>query len=174
MLSKKLPLAALAVSGAVALALTGCGSNSSTSSSGASTGAGSSGASSGSSGSGAGDPPSRGNGTYASVPSGTVLNVGDQDQNEETLFKVSGVEAKLPFKIIWVEFADGPLLDAGFAAHKLDIGSMGDMPAALTVSSKLNLRVVALTKAVGHAPDEFFIAKPGIKSIADLRGKTVA
>lgn len=169
MLSRKLPLTALAVFGALALALAGCGSSSS---SGSSAHAASSG--SGGSSGGGGDPSSGGSGTFASVPSGTVLNVGDQQEQLETLFKSSGVEAKLPFKINWVEFASGPLVDAGFAAHKIDIGGMGDMPAALSVSSKLNLRVLYLTKAVGNAPDEFFIAKPGIKSIADLRGKTVA
>lgn len=163
MLSRKFSLAAIGVLGAAALALTGCGSSSS---SGSSTHSAS--AVSGT------DSSSGGTGTYAPVPSGTVLNVGDQQEQLETLFKSSGVEAELPFKINWVEFASGPLVDAGFAAHRIDIGGMGDMPAALSVSSKLNLRVLYLTRAVGNAPDEFFIARPGIKSIADLRGKTVA
>lgn len=106
------------------------------------------------------------------IPAGTVLNVGDQDQGLETLFKISGVEAKLPFKVNFVEFQSGPLVDAGFAAHRIDVGSMGDLPAALAIQSGLPVRAVNISQA--SVPDEYLIAKPGITSIRQLRGKSVA
>jgi sulfonate transport system substrate-binding protein len=115
------------------------------------------------------DPPSAAAG---STRSGTVLNVGDQDQLLETLFQVSGVEKDLPYRINFVQFGSGPLVDSGFAAHRIDIGYMGDLPAALAVESGLPVKAVAVEEGIGA--DEFLIARPGISSISQLRGKTVA
>lgn len=112
--------------------------------------------------------------SFVPVPSGTVLNVGDQQQEYETLFKVSGVGAELPFKVNFVQFADGPLVNAGFAAGRLDVGQEGNLPAALSVSDKLPVRAIAMFTSVGSDPSEYLLAKPGIRSIADLRGKPVA
>src|SRR5580698_11474902 len=68
-------------------------------------------------------------------PSSVVINVGDQQQELETLLNVSGVLAGTPYKVNFVEFDSGPLVDAGFAAHRIDVGSMGDLPASLAVKS---------------------------------------
>ena len=65
--------------------------------------------------------------------SGAVLNVGDQQQRLETLLKVSGALAGASYNVNFVEFGSGPLVDAGFAAHRIDVGSMGDLPASLAV-----------------------------------------
>jgi sulfonate transport system substrate-binding protein len=115
------------------------------------------------------DPPSAAAGSSSS---GTVLNVGDQDQLLETLFQVSGVEKDLPYRINFVQFGSGPLVDSGFAAHRIDIGYMGDLPAALAVESGLPVKAVAVEEGIGA--DEFLIARPGISSISQLKGKTVA
>jgi sulfonate transport system substrate-binding protein len=104
--------------------------------------------------------------------SGTVLNVGDQQQRLETLFRVSGVLAGAPYKVNFAEFDSGPLVDAGFAAHRIDLGSMGDLPAALAVRSGLPVKAVAVNLPIGAS--EFLLAKPGITSISQLRGKPVA
>lgn len=106
------------------------------------------------------------------IPAGTVLNVGDQEQLMQTLFRVSGVEKDAPYQINFVQFGSGPLVNAGFAAHRIDVGYMGDLPAALSVESGLPLKAVAVEE--GEGADEFLIAKPGFNSIAQLRGKTVA
>lgn len=108
----------------------------------------------------------------AAIPAGTTLNVGDQQQLIQTLFKVSGVESGIPYKINFIEFGSGPLVDSGFAAHRIDVGFMGDLPAALAVSSNLPVQAVGVAKGVG--PQEFLIARPGITSIAQLKGKSVA
>jgi sulfonate transport system substrate-binding protein len=105
-------------------------------------------------------------------PDGTVLNVGDQQQELETLMRASGALNGAPFKVNFVEFDSGPLVDAGFAAHQIDIGTMGDLPAALAVRSGLPVRAVAVYLPIGA--DEFLVAQPGISSVAQLRGKTVA
>jgi sulfonate transport system substrate-binding protein len=163
-LSRSPFIATVALLGAVVLTASACGSSSSNATSSATVAAATRGSSASSKSSG-----------YKAVPAGTVLNVGDQDQSIETLFKESGVEAQLPssLKLNFVEFDSGPLVDAGFAAHRIDVGSMGDLPAALAISSKLPVKAVNIELPVGK-PDEFLIAKPGIDSTADLRGKTVA
>lgn len=107
-----------------------------------------------------------------SVTAATVLNVGDQQQDLQTLFQSSGALAGAHYKVNFVEFDSGPLVDAGFAAHRIDVGFMGDLPASLAVKSGLPVVAVAADLPVGAW--EFLLAKPGINSIAQLRGKPVA
>ena len=104
--------------------------------------------------------------------SGLVLNVGDQQQDYQTLFQASGALKGAPYKVNFVEFDSGPLVDAGFAAHRIDLGYMGDLPASLAVKDKLPVTAVAADLPIG--PWEFLLAKPGISSVAQLRGKPVA
>jgi sulfonate transport system substrate-binding protein len=104
--------------------------------------------------------------------SGVVLNFGDQRQDFETLLQESGALAGAPYKVNFIEFDSGPLVDAGFAAHRIDVGTMGDLPASLAVKSGLPVEAVAVELPIGA--QEFLLAKPGITSIAQLRGKPVA
>jgi sulfonate transport system substrate-binding protein len=106
------------------------------------------------------------------VPAGTVLNVGDQDQEVETLFAASGVAKNAPFKINFDEFDSGPLVNAGFAANQIDVGLMGDLPASLAVESGLPVKAIAVYLPIGAS--EYLLAKPGITKISQLRGKPVA
>jgi sulfonate transport system substrate-binding protein len=104
--------------------------------------------------------------------SGVVLNLGDQQQNLKTLLQASGALAGAPYKINFIEFDSGPLVDAGFSAHRIDVGFMGDLPASLAAKSGLPVSAVAIEKPIGAWL--FLLAKPGITSIAQLRGKPVA
>ncbi len=104
--------------------------------------------------------------------SGTVLNVGDQQQYLQSLLKTSGQLAGVPYKVNFVQFGSGPLVDAGFAAHRIDIGYMGDLPASLAVRSGLPVKAVAVALPIGAS--EYLVAKPGITSITQLKGKPVA
>jgi sulfonate transport system substrate-binding protein len=63
-------------------------------------------------------------------------------------------------------------VNAGFAAHQIDLGFMGDLPAALAVQSGLPVKAVAAMLPIGAS--EFLLAKPGITSISQLKGQTVA
>lgn len=108
----------------------------------------------------------------STIPPGTVLDIGDQQQLIETLFKASGVGADLPYKANFVEFGSGPLVDSGFAAGRIDVGFLGDLPAALAVSSGLPVRATAAEEGVGA--NMFLIAKPGVASISALKGRSVA
>jgi sulfonate transport system substrate-binding protein len=108
----------------------------------------------------------------ADASSGVVINFGDQQQELQTLLTDSGVLNGASYKVNFVEFDSGPLVDAGFAAHRIDIGSMGDLPASLAVRSGLPVVAIAVNRAIGAS--EYLLAQPGITSIAQLRGKPVA
>jgi sulfonate transport system substrate-binding protein len=109
--------------------------------------------------------------TTYKIPSGTVLNVGDQEQFLESALQDSGALKGAHYKVNFVEFDSGPLVNAGFAAHQIDVGFMGDLPAALAVQSGLPVKAVIAMLPIGAS--EFLLAKPGITSIAQLKGQTV-
>ena len=104
--------------------------------------------------------------------SGLVINFGDQQQDTETLLAASGALAGANYKVNFVEFDSGPLVDAGFAAQRIDVGVMGDLPASLAVKSGLPVTAIASEAYIGAS--EYLLARPGITSIAQLRGKNVA
>jgi sulfonate transport system substrate-binding protein len=104
--------------------------------------------------------------------SGLTINFGDQEQEFETLLTDSGALKGAGYKVNFVEFDSGPLVDAGFAAHRLDVGEMGDLPASLAVKSGLPVTTIAVSLPVGAS--EFLLARPGVTAISQLRGKPVA
>lgn len=107
-----------------------------------------------------------------STTSSVVINFGDQQQFYETMLTSSHALAGAPYKVNFVEFDSGPLVDAGFAAHRIDIGFMGDLPASLAAKSHLPVVAIGVSKPIGAS--EYLLAKPGITSISQLRGKPVA
>lgn len=106
------------------------------------------------------------------IPRGLVLRVGDQEQDLQTLFAASSALKGAPYQVQFDQFASGPLVDSAFAAHDIDLGTMGDTPAAATVPGHLGLRAVAVARWDG--PVLVLLARPGIHSVAQLKGKKVA
>jgi sulfonate transport system substrate-binding protein len=138
-------LGPLALAGALALVATACSSGGST----------------------ATDASAQGSGS-----STVTINFGDQEQSFETLLTDSGALKGANYKVNFVEFGSGPLVDAGFAAHRLDVGEMGDLPASLAVKSGLPVTAIAVSLPIGAS--EYLLARPGVTSISQLRGKPVA
>jgi len=116
--------------------------------------------------------PAAGQTASSGSSSGLVLNLGDQQQDLQTLLRASGALRGARYRVNFVEFDSGPLVDAGFAAHRIDVGTMGDLPASLAVKSGLPVKAVAVDLPIGAS--EYLLAKPGITAIAQLRGKPVA
>jgi len=110
--------------------------------------------------------------TTTSDPSSVTINLGDQEQDLQTLLTASGALKGAPYSVNFEEFDSGPLVDAGFAAHKIDIGFMGDLPASLAAKSGLPVVTAAVSAPIGASM--YLLAQPGITSIAQLRGKPVA
>lgn len=108
----------------------------------------------------------------AGIPKGVVLRVGDQAQSQETLLRASGQLDDLPYKVEFKAFLSGPLLVQGFNAKQIDIGGLGDLPASAAAGAKIPVKAVAVSRSTG--PTVILLARPGITSIADLKGKKVA
>jgi sulfonate transport system substrate-binding protein len=114
-----------------------------------------------------------GSSTSASgIPAGTVLNFGDQQQTFQTMLKASGALNGVPYQVNFVEFNSGPLVNAGFSARRIDLGFMGDLPATLAVQAGIPVKAVATALPIGAS--QYLLAKPGITSISQLKGKQVA
>ena len=108
----------------------------------------------------------------AAIPAGTVITVGDQQQFLQTVLRASGELTGAPYTVKFAEFDSGPLVDAGFAAGRIDAGFMGDLPASLAVKSGLPVEAAAAFLPIGASL--YLLAKPGITSISQLRGRPVA
>ena len=142
MLRRALPIAVLSV--ATALTLTACGSS-------------------------AHRPTAE---ATSSSHTSTVIDFGDQQQFFKTLLTASGALAGAPYKVNFDEFDSGPLVNAGFAADRIDAGFMGDLPASLAVRGGLPVKAVAVALPVGASM--YLLAKRGITSISELRNRAVA
>lgn len=85
------------------------------------------------------------------------------------------LEACLPkAKVEWSQFNSGADTLQAFGAKSLDIALLGSSPTVKAASAPLNLPVQAvwINDVIGEA--ESLVAKDGITSVKDLKGKTVA
>jgi sulfonate transport system substrate-binding protein len=114
----------------------------------------------------------RADGAASATTPPVVIRIGDQSQSIETPLRASGLLDGLPYRVEFKAFASGPLVSQAFNAKEIDVGLLGDTPASGTVAAKLDLRAVAVLHSDG--PSISLLARPGIASVADLRGKRVA
>jgi sulfonate transport system substrate-binding protein len=110
----------------------------------------------------------------SAVPPGVVLRVADQSRSVEFPLLLSKQVDSAPYKIEFNSFASGPLVNEGFAADKVDVGTMGDVPALFAKAGGLDVVAVAVTRTTG--PGSTLLAREGsgIKTLADLKGRKVA
>lgn len=114
----------------------------------------------------------------ADSPSGlpTTIRIGYQlitngdlvVKNQQLLEKALGDDVKVE----WKQFASGGDVNTAIAAGSLDIGLAGSSPVARGLSTGIAYQVPWIFDVIGTS--EALVAKPGISSIADLKGKTVA
>jgi sulfonate transport system substrate-binding protein len=124
------------------------------------------------------DSPSSGSSpsTAASVNvSNVALNIGDQaGAGNEALLTAAGLINKLPFKAHWSDFTSGPPMLQAMGSGSIDVGGVGDAPPVFEAAAGGQVAVVSATVA---DPDSGALLVPKdspIKSVADLKGKTVA
>jgi sulfonate transport system substrate-binding protein len=108
------------------------------------------------------------------IPPGVTLRVGEQSPVGELSFELAGLNDDLPYRIEYVRFASGPLVNEGFAAGEIDVGSMGDTPAIGAAARDLPVSVLA--SSTNEGPGSILEARPGsgIESVEDLEGRRVA
>lgn len=94
--------------------------------------------------------------------------------NGDLIVKNLGLlEKALPnTKIEWKQFDSGGSVNEAFAGGSLDFGLAGSSPVSRGVSQGIEYRVPWIHDVIGAA--EALVAKKGIASIADLKGKKIA
>jgi sulfonate transport system substrate-binding protein len=103
-----------------------------------------------------------------------VLRVADQSRSVEYPLLLSGQLRDTPYQVEFSSFASGPLVNEGLAADKVDVGTMGDVPALFAKAGGLDVITVATTRTDG--PGSTLMARDGsgITTLADLEGRKVA
>jgi taurine transport system substrate-binding protein len=100
---------------------------------------------------------------YQLIPNGDLV-VKDQ----KLLEKAFGPKVKIE----WKQFASGGDVNQAILGGSLDIGLAGSSPVSRGISTGIDYQVPWIFDVIGTA--EALVAKPGIASIQDLKGKTVA
>lgn len=96
-----------------------------------------------------------------------VLVVARQQERIEKRFADQGIPVK------WVEFASGPPLLEALSLGAIDFGPTGDAPPIFAQAAKANLVYVASYPAPGTASAILVKQDSPIRTIADLKGKTI-
>lgn len=99
---------------------------------------------------------------YQAIPNGDLI-----------VKNLGYLEAALPnTKIEWKQFDSGGSVNEAFAGGSVDFGLAGSSPVSRGISQGIEYRVPWIHDVIGKA--EALVAKPGISSIADLKGKKIA
>lgn len=108
------------------------------------------------------------------VPAGTQLNVADQDEVLQTLFKASGQLNGLKARVHFGNFSDGPEILEAFRAGAVDVAVVGDAP---PIQAQANGSEVLIVGVQRNSDREYQLAiapEGHIRTLADLRGKRIA
>lgn len=99
---------------------------------------------------------------YQAIPNGDLI-----------VKNLGYLEAALPnTKIEWKQFDSGGSVNEAFAGDSVDFGLAGSSPVSRGISQGIEYRVPWIHDVIGEA--EALVAKKGITSIADLKGKKIA
>lgn len=131
--------------------------------------------SSSNSGSPSGSDPSTTTSASTTNVSGVTLNIGDQaGSGEEALLTAAGLINKLPFKAHWSDFTSGPPMLQAMGSGSIDIGGVGDAPPIFEASAGGQIAVVSALAGNPNAAALLVPDNSPIKTVAQLKGKTVA
>lgn len=105
--------------------------------------------------------------------SGVTLTLGDQANGLQTLLTAAGTLKGAPYKVKWAEFQGAAPLFQAMQSGQVDTGSAADLPTLQAISGGLKIRIVGA--ATSNGSGTAIIAQKGspVKSVADLKGKTV-
>jgi sulfonate transport system substrate-binding protein len=103
-----------------------------------------------------------------------TLQVGDQKGGTESLLRAAGALDNLPYKIAFSTFTSGPPQVEAATAGKIDFAITGNTPPIFGAASNAKVKVVAAYDGGGNGDQILVHDDSPIRSIADLRGKSVA
>jgi sulfonate transport system substrate-binding protein len=113
----------------------------------------------------------------AAVPKGTKLVVAEQSSQASIPWALSGTEKGVPYQVTFANFNGGPAVLEALISGSVDIGYIGEAPLPIAVASGVrDLVAVGLIANPGSPSNTYLVVQPGsgIKSVAELRGKSVA
>jgi sulfonate transport system substrate-binding protein len=114
----------------------------------------------------------------ATVPlselSGLTLQIGDQKGNTEALLRAADALDDLPYQVAFSTFTSGPPQIEAATAGKIDFAITGNTPPIFGAASNAKVKVVAAYDGGGNGDQILVHADSPIKTIADLRGKSIA
>jgi sulfonate transport system substrate-binding protein len=101
-----------------------------------------------------------------------VLKVGDQKGSQKALLTAAGLE-KAPYRIEWSTFTSGPPLLEAASGGAIDIGAVGNTPPIFAAAA--NAKIAIVSSARGNVTSDAILvpADSPLKTVQDLRGKTV-
>ena len=105
---------------------------------------------------------------------GVTLQVGDQKGNTEALLRAAGALDNLPYQVVFSTFTSGPPQVEAATAGKIDFAITGNTPPIFGAASNAKVKVVSAYDGGGTGDQILVHADSPIKTVADLRGKTVA
>ncbi len=107
------------------------------------------------------------------IPSDTVLRMGDQKGGSQALMEAAGVLRDLPYAIEWQQFpAAAPLLEA-LRAGALDSAFAGDAPTIFALAAGLAGKIIAANESGVRSTAILVPHASPIRSIVDLKGKWI-
>jgi len=123
---------------------------------------------------GSDDPSSSdGEGSSSSAPEKLVIAYQAIPNGDLVVKNLGYLEAALPdTEIEWKLFDSGGAVNEAIVAGSVDIGLAGSSPVSRGISNGIEYQVPWIHDVIGEA--EALVAKDGITSIADLKGKKVA
>jgi sulfonate transport system substrate-binding protein len=114
----------------------------------------------------------------ATVPlsdlAGLTPQVGDQKGGTESLLRAAGALDNLPYQVVFSTFTSGPPQVEAASAGKIDFAITGNTPPIFGAASNAKVKVVAAYDGGGVGDQMLVKADSPIKSVADLRGRTIA
>ncbi|GLS28331.1 sulfonate transport system substrate-binding protein [Mesorhizobium albiziae] len=119
---------------------------------------------------------------FGSVPSAfaaedlnkVVLRVGDQTGATRAKLEAAGLLDDVPYRIEWSVFAAAVNLHEALKADAVDIGSAADSPTVSAIAGGSKIKIVASWSNGGRGSSLIIPADSPIKTIQDLKGKTIS
>ena len=102
-----------------------------------------------------------------------TLKVGDQKGGSQALLKAAGLLNDLPYKIEWSTFTSGPPLLEAASAGAIDIGAVGNTPPIFAAAAKAKISIVSAAQGDVSGDALLVPADSPLRSVADLKGKTI-
>ncbi|MFI0849540.1 ABC transporter substrate-binding protein [Mesorhizobium sp. IMUNJ 23232] len=103
-----------------------------------------------------------------------VLRVGDQTGATRAKLEAAGLLKDVPYQIEWSVYAAAVNLHEALKADAVDIGSAADSPTVSAIAGGSKIKVVASFTNGGLGSSLIVPAGSPIKTIQDLKGKTIS